>query len=123
MNDYFIKEGITFVHSGVKEFYGQITTIFTGKDLCLCCIFSKKSPEYKLILILGPTAAILASMQVMEAIKIITRIGNPHIGRITFLDFEEMDFEIAKIERKPDCQVCCARAPIFLPIEKLFKFI
>ena len=106
VNNYCIEKSIPFIHAGVSEFHGQITTVMPGEGPCLRCIFPEKPHEIRNIPIFGATPGILASMQVMEVIKIITGIGRPLIGRMLFLNGEEMTCEEIEIKRNPDCPVC-----------------
>ncbi len=106
VNNYCVEKSIPFIHAGVSEFYGQITTVMPGEGPCLRCVFPEKPYEMEKIPIFGATPGVLASMQVMEVIKIITGIGRPLIGRMLFLDGEEMTCEEAEIKRNPDCPVC-----------------
>ncbi|MCW4021048.1 MAG: HesA/MoeB/ThiF family protein [Candidatus Bathyarchaeota archaeon] len=106
VNDCCVEKGIPFVHAGVSEFYGQITTILPGKGPCLRCIFPKEPREVDVIPVFGAAPAALASLQVMEVIKYLTGIGKPLVGRMLFLDGEEMTFETIEMERNPTCPVC-----------------
>jgi molybdopterin/thiamine biosynthesis adenylyltransferase len=106
LNDCCVRKRIPFVHAGVSEFYGQITTIMPRKGPCLRCIFPREPPEAGVIPVFGATPAALASLQVMEVIKLLTGIGKPLVGRMLFLDGEEMTVETAEIKRNPDCPVC-----------------
>ena len=106
VNDYCVEKGTPFVHAGVSEFYGQLITIAPRRGPCLRCIFPKEPTEVKVVPVFGATPAVLASLQVMEVIKLIVGIGKPLIGRMLFLDGEEMAFETAEIRRNPGCPVC-----------------
>jgi len=106
VNEYCVENDIPFVHAGVSEFYGQITTVMPGKGPCLRCIFPEKPYEMENIPILGATPGVLASLQVMETVKIITGIGRLLVGRMLFLDGEEMTCEETEIKRNPDCPIC-----------------
>jgi adenylyltransferase/sulfurtransferase len=66
----------------------------------------KEPPETKTVSVLGATPALLASLQVMEAIKIITGIGKPLVGRLLFIDGEEMTFETVDVTKNIHCSVC-----------------
>ena len=81
-------------------------TIMPGRGPCLRCIFPKEPPEVERIPVLGATPAFLASLQVMEAIKLITRVGEPLVGRMLFLNGEEMVFETVEMERSTECPTC-----------------
>ncbi len=112
VNDYCVEKNIPFVHAGVSEFYGQLTTIVPGKGPCLRCIFPKEPPKVDVIPVFGATPALLASLQVMEAIKLITGIGRPLVRRMLFMDGEEMTIEAAEIERNPNCGVCSTQRTV-----------
>jgi len=106
VNDYCVKNHVPFVHAGVSQFYGQIITVMPGKGPCLRCIFPKEPIETKLNPIFGATPSALASFQVMEVAKILTGIGKPLIGRMLFIDGEEMTIETAEIKKNPNCPTC-----------------
>ena len=106
VNDYCVRKGIPFVHAGVQGFYGQLITIVPREGPCLRCIFPKEPAEVEVVPVFGGTPAVLASLQVMEVIKLLTGIGKPLVGRMLFLDGEEMMFETAEIKRNPGCPIC-----------------
>jgi molybdopterin/thiamine biosynthesis adenylyltransferase len=106
VNDYCVRNRIPFVHAGVSQFYGQITTVVPGEGPCLRCIFPKEPPETRTNPIFGGTPSALASLQAMEVIKCLTGIGKLLVGRMLFLDGEEMSIETAEIKKNPNCPVC-----------------
>jgi molybdopterin/thiamine biosynthesis adenylyltransferase len=106
INDYCVKNRVPFVHAGVSQFYGQITTVMPGKGPCLRCIFPKEPSETRTNPIFGGTPSALASLQVMEVIKCLTGIGKPLVGRMLFIDGEEMTIETAEIKKNPNCPTC-----------------
>jgi len=106
MNEYCVTRGIPFVHAGVSAMHGQMTTIVPGKGPCLRCIFPKDPPEVEEIPVLGATPALFASLQVMEAIKLVTGIGRLLVGRMLFASGEEMAFETVEVKRNIRCPVC-----------------
>ncbi len=106
LNKYCVTRGIPFVHAGVSTMHGQMTTIVPGKGPCLRCIFPKDPPEVEEIPVLGATPALFASLQVMEAIKLVTGIGRLLVGRMLFASGEEMAFETVEVKRNIKCPVC-----------------
>ena len=106
INDFCVKSRVPFVHAGVSQFYGQITTVMPGKGPCLRCIFPKEPSETKTNPIFGGTPSALASLQVIEVIKCLTGIGKPLVGRMLFIDGEEMTIETAEIKKNPNCPAC-----------------
>jgi molybdopterin/thiamine biosynthesis adenylyltransferase len=106
INDFCVANRIPFVHAGVSQLYGQITTVVPGKGPCLRCIFSQKPTEAKVNPVFGGTPSVLASLQAAEAIKIIAGIGKPLVGRMLFVDEEEMIIETLEIKKNPNCPTC-----------------
>jgi len=106
MNEYCVTHNVRFIHAGVSALHGQITTIVPGKGPCLRCIFPKDPPERERIPVLGATPALFASLQVMETVKLITRMGRPLVGRMLFANGEEMVFETVEVKRNVECPVC-----------------
>ena len=106
INEYCVTHNIPFIHAGVSALHGQITTIVPGKGPCLRCIFPKDPPEVEKIPVLGATPAFLASLQVMEAVKLITGIGEPLVGRMLFANGEEIVFDTVEVKRNIECPVC-----------------
>jgi len=106
INEYCVRHGIPFIHAGVSALHGQMTTIVPGKGPCLRCIFPKDPQEVEKITVLGATPALLASLQVMETVKLVTGVGKPLVGRMLFADGEEMVFETVEVKRTVGCPVC-----------------
>jgi len=106
LNKACVQENVPFVHAGVYSLYGQITTILPGKGPCLQCILPKIPPEEEKFPILGATAGTLALLEALEAIKVITGIGEPLVGRMIHFDGEAMSFQEITVERRTDCPVC-----------------
>ena len=109
INEYCVTNKIPFIHAGISSLHGQMTTILPGKGPCLRCIFPKEPPEVEKIPVLGATPALLASLQVIETVKLVTKIGKPLVGRILFVNGEEMVFETVAVKRNVECPVCGKR--------------
>jgi len=106
INECCVMQGIPFVHAGVSALHGQMITIVPGKGPCLRCIFPKDPREVESVPVLGATPALLAALQVMETVKLVTGIGEPLVGRMLFLNGKEMEFETVEMKRSVKCPVC-----------------
>ncbi|MEM1774565.1 MAG: ThiF family adenylyltransferase, partial [Acidilobaceae archaeon] len=80
--------------------------VIPGITPCLQCIIPREPPEIKPFPVLGATPGILAMMQVVEAIKLITKIGEPAINKIIVYDGYTMTFREVPVNRNPNCPVC-----------------
>jgi adenylyltransferase/sulfurtransferase len=56
--------------------------------------------------VLGVLCASIGSIQVNEAIKLITGIGEPSVGRLMIYDALDMTYRPVKVRKDPECPVC-----------------
>src|SRR5690606_34962985 len=56
--------------------------------------------------VLGVLCASVGSIQVNEAIKLITGIGDPLVGRLMIYDALEMKYRDVKVRKDPECVLC-----------------
>src|SRR6201997_3122134 len=77
INDVAVKLGKPWVYGGVIGSYGQTMTILPGDTPCLRCVFEAAPAPGEAATcdtagVLGPIVNVIASMQAMEAIKILS---------------------------------------------------
>jgi len=94
---------IPLVHGAVDGFNGQVSTIFP-QDQGLELIYGslKKLNRQKRISRLSVpavTPALIASFQVQEVIKILLQKGKPLRNELLFIDLEDHDIEILKLDK------------------------
>ena len=109
LSDTAVKTGKTLIHGGVEEFLGQVCVI--GKNTaCLACFVSELYNCSKNVGIkkgiISPVVSTIASIQSMEAFKIITGIGN--ILENTLLIYNGLNQEFRKIytQKNINCPSC-----------------
>jgi adenylyltransferase/sulfurtransferase len=56
--------------------------------------------------VFGVLPGIVGSIQAVEAIKLITGIGTPLVGRLLLFDALDMEFTTVKLRWDPECPVC-----------------
>jgi molybdopterin-synthase adenylyltransferase len=83
-------EGVPLVHGAVAGFTGQVSTIYP-EDLGFRAFYGdpRNTPEKGVEVELGNLAGIvstIASLQVQEAIKVLTGLGRPLRNRLLFID-------------------------------------
>ncbi len=101
-----VEARIPLIHGGLEGMMGEITTIIPGKTPCLACIFPSKAQSVPSLPVFGCTAGIVASLQVMEAIKLLAGFGKLLEGRMLYIRGEEMQFNLITIAKKRGCEVC-----------------
>ena len=54
----------------------------------------------------APLVGIVGSVQAMEAMKVITGVGEPLTGYVLYLDAKRMEWRKLKLNRNPRCATC-----------------
>jgi molybdopterin/thiamine biosynthesis adenylyltransferase len=106
LNKACVAEGVPFIHGGVHGLFGEITTILPGQTPCLDCIFPEVPHRKGPLPVFGVTPALIAILQVTEAIKLLAGFGSLLTGRMLFFNGETMDFTFCNLVKNPDCKVC-----------------
>ena len=106
LNKACVAEGIPFVHGGVHGLFGEVITILPGKTPCLACIFPEVPRRRNTVPVFGVTPALVAILQVTEAIKLLAGFGSLLTEKMLYFNGETMEFTFCKLVRNPDCEVC-----------------
>lgn len=106
INEACVKEGIPLIHGGVREMLGEITTIIPGNTPCLECFLPRDLSKKETFPIFGATAAMIASFQVLEAIKFLSGTGELLTDRMLFIDAANMEFIMIDLHKKQECRIC-----------------
>jgi len=106
INDKCVKFGVPFVHGAVYSFEGRLMTIIPGKSPCLQCFLHSAPPEHDVIPVVGPVPGVIGCLEALEAIKIITGIGELLTGKMLIFDGLSLEFTTILIHRSPKCSVC-----------------
>ncbi|MDX1458835.1 MAG: ThiF family adenylyltransferase, partial [Marinobacter sp.] len=76
---------------------------------CYHCLYSEDGNEDLTCSeagVIGPLVGMIGSSQAMEAIKVISGVGTPLIGRLLILDAWQMEWRQMTLARDPECTVC-----------------
>ena len=106
INEACVKQGKPFIHAAIFGLEGRLMTIIPGKGPCLRCLIPEEPPEYGVIPVLGAIPGVMGCLEAVEAVKLVTGIGEPAVGRLIVFDGEEMNFHIIPIKKNPRCPVC-----------------
>ncbi|AIY90145.1 HesA/MoeB/ThiF family protein [Geoglobus acetivorans] len=120
INDACVIEGIPFVHAAVLRFEGEIMTIVPGETACYRCVFRHAPPPGSVPTcqeagVIGATVGVLGTLQSIEAIKLLTGIGEPLKNRMLVVDLLTMDFTELKLKKDPECPVCSGKVRDIIP--------
>ena len=101
------KASIPFIFGGVSGFDGMLAVFVPGQSACLECLFpidAKASAEE--IGVVGPAVGVIASMQSVEALKILTGNGADLAGVLIHFHGLGMRTKKMAMEPNPDCAIC-----------------
>src|SRR5437588_2042941 len=115
VNDACCTQGAPLVEAGVLGFSGLVLSIRPGVSACYRCAFPVAPapgtvPSCREAGVLGPMASIVGSIQALEALKLLTGVGEPLRDRHLQIGGATLEFTRAATERRDDC-TACARVP------------
>ena len=113
LNDASVKLGIPVVHGSIFRFEGMVTVFDpkngpTYRDMVPEPPPAELAPSCAEAGVLGVLPGIIGSIQALETIKVILKLGEPLIGRILAVDTTEMIFRTFKLRADPSNPVTYA---------------
>jgi molybdopterin/thiamine biosynthesis adenylyltransferase len=107
MNREAVRQNKVLVDCAMYELEAQITTIVPGKSACLSCIYPEKPKAWKRRFpVFGAVSGTVACLGAMEAIKVLSNLGETLEGRLVTMDLRDMSFAEVQTERNQQCPVC-----------------
>lgn len=98
---------IPMVEAAMNGMEAYLTTILPGETPCLSCVFPEK-PEWdrRGFGVLGAVSGTLACLTALEAIKVITGLGEPLYAQLLTMDLQQLVFAKQRPYKDPNCPVC-----------------
>lgn len=107
MNREAIKQNKPMVECAMYEMQAQITTINPRKSACLSCLYPDFPDEWKREFpVFGAVSGTLGCIAAMEAIKVISGLGDPLYDKLLTFDLRDVSFMKASIKRNESCPIC-----------------
>ena len=111
VNDACVLLGKPYVWGSIYRFDGQASVFWAEHGPCYRCLYPEPPPPGMVPScaeggVLGVLCGSIGSIQVTEAIKVITGIGEPLAGRLMIYDALEMTYRSVKVRKDPECPVC-----------------
>jgi len=111
VNDACVLLGKPYVWGSIYRFDGQASVFWAEHGPCYRCLYPEPPPPGMVPScaeggVLGVLCASIGSIQVNEAIKLITGIGEPLVGRLMIYDALDMTYRSVKVRKDPECPVC-----------------
>jgi len=110
-NDACVLLGKPNVYGSIFRFEGQASVFDATRGPCYRCLFPEPPPPGSVPScveggVLGVLPGIVATIQATEAIKCITGVGEPLVGRLLLYDALEMSFREFRVRKDPACPIC-----------------
>ncbi|MBI1351184.1 MAG: adenylyltransferase/sulfurtransferase MoeZ [Actinomycetales bacterium] len=111
VNDACVLLGKPYVWGSIYRFDGQASVFWAEHGPCYRCLYPEPPPPGMVPScaeggVLGVLCASIGSIQVTEAIKLLTGIGESLLGRLMIYDALEMSYRQVRIRKDPNCAVC-----------------
>ena len=105
-----VAAGVPLVSGALGRWNGQVG-VFTGRP-CYRCLTPEAPPDAETcarVGVIGALAGVVGSMAALEAIKLITRAGEPLTGRLLIYDGLTGAARTVTVAADPACPVCGTR--------------
>jgi adenylyltransferase/sulfurtransferase len=117
VNDAAVLLGKPYVWGSIYRFDGQASVFWADQGPCYRCLYPEPPPPGMVPScaeggVLGVLCASIGSIQVTEAIKLLTGIGDPLVGSLMVYDALEMSYRKIKVRKDPNCAVCGPNATV-----------
>jgi len=115
VNDAAVLLGKPYVWGSIYRFDGQASVFWPaangGTAPCYRCLYPEPPPPGMVPScaeggVLGVLCASVGAIQVNEAIKLLTGIGEPLLGKLMIYDALEMEYRKLGVRKDPNCAIC-----------------
>jgi sulfur-carrier protein adenylyltransferase/sulfurtransferase len=111
VNDACVLLAKPYVWGSIYRFDGQASVFWAEHGPCYRCLYPEPPPPGMVPScaeggVLGVLCASIGSIQVNEAIKLLTGIGEPLVGRLMVYDALDMSYRRINVRKDPECAVC-----------------
>ena len=86
-------------------------SIRPGESACYRCAFPTEpaaAPSCAEAGVLGPVAGIVGSIQALEALKLLSGVGEPLVDKIVQIDGRTLEHTIVSTSKLADCPACAS---------------
>lgn len=107
MNRAAVERRKPIIECAMYELEASITTVQPGRTPCLTCWCPEPPAVWKREFpVFGAVSGTVGCLAAMEAIKVISGLGDPLYGQMLTMDLRNMEFSRRKLTRNPQCPVC-----------------
>lgn len=109
-----VKAGVPLISGAAIRGEGQISVYDSRQPQSPCyhCLYPEQGNEDLTCSeagVIAPLVGMIGAAQAMEAIKVISGVGKPLVGRLLIVDAWRMEWREMKLAKDPACPVCSNR--------------
>jgi molybdopterin/thiamine biosynthesis adenylyltransferase len=105
-----VKLGVPYVFGAAITTTGNLSTIVPGETACLECFYGglddKKLPKCGVVGVHPSLVNVIASLEVSEAVRILTGRQPLLVNKLLHFDLDEMEFNEISLSKVESCPVC-----------------
>ena len=118
INDFAVRSAKPWIYSAAVASYGVTMTIRPGTTACLACLLENDRQAIDqtcdTVGVLGPIVNLIASLEVAEALKLLSGREHDLHGKLISCDVWHGRFQSVRVERNPACRACVRREFTYL---------
>jgi molybdopterin/thiamine biosynthesis adenylyltransferase len=109
-----VRQNKPMIEAAMNGMEAYLTTIVPGQTPCLSCLFPEKPGWDRWGFgVLGAVSGTLACLAALEAIKLITGLGEPLLGQLLTMDLARAEFAKRRPYHDPECAVCGSASRVY----------
>jgi molybdopterin-synthase adenylyltransferase len=115
INDVAVESARPWIYAAAVASYGVTMTVCPGLTPCLACLLESSSNGHGLeetcdtVGVLGPIVNLIASLEVAEALKLLSGREQALHGRLISCDVWSGHFQSVRVAQNPVCRACARR--------------
>jgi adenylyltransferase/sulfurtransferase len=120
INDFAVNSARPWIYAAAVASYGLTMTILPGQTPCLACLLESSGAAPGLeetcdtIGVLGPIVNLIASLEVAEALKLLSGHPEALTSRLISCDVWSGRLQSVRVARNPECRACAKQDFTFL---------
>ncbi len=107
MNRQCVAQRKPLVECAMYDLEGQVTTILPGVTPCLACLYPEDPPAWRREFpVFGAVSGTIGCLGAMEAVKVLSGLGEPLAGTLLTCDLRDMTFRRRRLLKRENCTTC-----------------
>jgi molybdopterin/thiamine biosynthesis adenylyltransferase len=109
INKFCVKNEIPWVYGSVLRDEGFSSTFAPSGKPCFSCLYPERPRKLETsgkAGVISPVIGMIASWEVMEAIKVLTKLSRPNYSKLLRIALKKPRFEFLNLKPRKNCEVC-----------------